>query len=384
MKLIHQNKWNCYRCWVSVFNQSFRVSILLILTTSVLASSYHETSQEREVLKIYKPITFNDLQPGDILCCEVDRNSFVSQAVSLLTNSCITHAAMSYNSKDGTLIEEDSPCVQVASIDRHLQKGRNVFVKRIDPTKIPASTTLEKLQSNIIKISEEYLNDEVPYGTAEAITFALLLVSKKSDLDECSQKIAMKVLKKIADACQHPSKKFKREPTVCSQFVYNCYYDGGYQLEGPQILTSPANQNNTPLFFTGNKGYNNVLWLAYNTLKQQKSKKVYLLSNNEPVTESYEELAKQFVNHIDNNNAMTSLRTSKNNTINIELAEQINRIGNIFASYDQQKGFVSTEDANISGIQYLLNNKDKLNFIAPVDLLNTTNTIIVGVLKSKR
>lgn len=359
--------------------------LLMLIMISNSCTAIKATPQEQETFKNYKPITFNDLQPGDVLCCEGNRNSFVSRAISFLTNSCITHAAMAYNSKDGTLIEENSPCVQVAPIDRYLQEGRNVFVKRIDKTRIPASTTLKKLQSDIIKISEEYLNDATPYDYAEVITFALLLLSKQYYLDEYSQGIASKVLKKFADDWQVRFKKFKMEPTVCSQFVYNCYYDGRYQLEGPLLLTSPSSPNsNASSLFIGDKGHNNLLGLAYNTLNQPKSKKVYPLGNNEPVTESYEDLAQQFVNHTDNNNTRNNFTVSNRNTINVELAEQINRIGNIFASYDQQKGFASAENANTSGIQYLRNNKDKLNFIAPVDLLNTTNTVIVGVLKGKK
>lgn len=51
----------------------------------------------------------NELKEGDILLFSAEKGSFISWAITFLTNVPVSHAAMYYNANKQSIIEETPP-----------------------------------------------------------------------------------------------------------------------------------------------------------------------------------------------------------------------------------------------------------------------------------
>ncbi len=166
-----------------------------------------------------------DLQPGDVLLFSGEEGSLISKAIMWLTDAPVSHAAMAYN-PSSIIVEETPPAVQTNPADERFV-DRTISVMRRTPP-----------QSNydpVLEAATGYLNAEEPYANANLYLVGALLIYRKFAPDTLVQRIIIKILKKITASIityfnehKYPGKR----PMVCSQFVFQCYEDGGtdYQL----------------------------------------------------------------------------------------------------------------------------------------------------------
>lgn len=167
-----------------------------------------------------------DLKPGDILLFSAEKGSFISWAITYLTDASVSHAAMYYNDKERSIIEETPPQVTTNNADKRFE-GRKINVRRLKED-LPIGP--------VIEASTSYLNDKEPYANSGLYIVGLLLMYKKFAPDNLVQKAMVKIFKKITvsivkylENYQYPDKS----PMVCSQFVAQCYAKAGdkYKLK---------------------------------------------------------------------------------------------------------------------------------------------------------
>jgi len=130
----------------------------------------------------------SDLKPADILLFSGEKGSWISEAIMFLTDSSVSHAAMTYTSSE-KIVEESPPAVQVNDAAQRF-KGRTVYVMRIDPSKDSMSPVLDA--------SEGYLNKDEPYAMSNLYLVGLLLLYRKFTPSTQVQKVMLKIFKKLA------------------------------------------------------------------------------------------------------------------------------------------------------------------------------------------
>jgi hypothetical protein len=161
-----------------------------------------------------------DLQSGDVLLFSGEEGSFISAAIMWLTDAPVSHAAMAYIPST-TLVEESPPAVQTnQAADRFVH--RTISVMRRRPPQSDMTPVLEAATG--------YLNDEEPYANANLYLVGILLIYRKFAPDTALQRVIIKILKKLtASLISHfNERKYPGKlPMVCSQFVFQCYEDGG-------------------------------------------------------------------------------------------------------------------------------------------------------------
>jgi len=161
-----------------------------------------------------------DLKPGDILLLSGEKGHFLSEAIMYLTDSPVSHAALSYKTYD-KIVEETLPQIRIIESKTRFE-NRTVFVKRLKKR--------QKSMDPVIQAAEEYLNNLEPYGKANLIILGLLLLYKKFSPNSLTQKVMAKIFKLIADDLINFINKHRypgKYPMVCSQLVYRCYEDAG-------------------------------------------------------------------------------------------------------------------------------------------------------------
>ncbi len=170
----------------------------------------------------------DDLKTGDVLLFSPEKKSFISWAITFLTDAPVSHAAMFYNKENKSIIEETPPQVKVNyALERF--KGREIYVRRLsDKEDLPLSPVIEAATS--------YLNDAEPYDSSGLYMVGLLLIYKKFTPQTPVQKVMVKIFKKIAVSLIkyiHKHSNPGKLPMVCSQFVAQCYDDAGdkYKLK---------------------------------------------------------------------------------------------------------------------------------------------------------
>lgn len=162
----------------------------------------------------------NQLKEGDILLFSPEKGSFISWAITFLTNAPVSHAAIYYNGNKELLVEESPPQVRSADVKERF-KGRNISVMR----------HYENLDMNpVINAASSYLNSDEPYDDVGLYMVGLLLIYKKFSINNLKQKIIIKILKKITAKITKLILEHKypdKNPMVCSQFAAQCYEDAG-------------------------------------------------------------------------------------------------------------------------------------------------------------
>ena len=116
-------------------------------------------------------MNINDLKAGDILLFSPEKGSFISWAITYLTDAPVSHAAMFYEEKSQSIIEETPPQVAINHAAERFE-GREIYVRRLNSKEdLPLSPVIEKAQN--------YLNNAEPYDHSGLYTVGLLLVYKK-------------------------------------------------------------------------------------------------------------------------------------------------------------------------------------------------------------
>lgn len=171
-------------------------------------------------------MNIKDLKSGDVLLFSAEKGSFISWAITFLTKAPVSHAAMFYNEKESTIIEETPPQVAINNANERF-KGRDIYVRRLNKN-LPLTP--------VIETSTSYLNDKEPYDDKGLYMVGVLLMYKRFTPNTIVQKAIVKILKKITFSINkyiNEHKNPNKLPMVCSQFVAQCYAKAGdeYQLK---------------------------------------------------------------------------------------------------------------------------------------------------------
>ncbi|GAA4353017.1 hypothetical protein [Kangiella taiwanensis] len=166
-----------------------------------------------------------DLNAGDILLFSPEEGSWISKAITWLTDAPVSHAAMTYQIPT-KLVEETPPAVRIAEATMRFP-GRTVHVMRLNKP-------IDDFKP-VMDVAARYLNGEAPYAMNNLYLVGMLLIYKKFTPSDTTQKIILRILKRLTEKLLDAINQHKypdKHPMVCSQFVFECYQEAGkaYQL----------------------------------------------------------------------------------------------------------------------------------------------------------
>lgn len=301
----------------------------------------------------------NALKNGDVVLFSPEKGSFLSEAICLLTDSNVSHAAMVYNVTDNensSIIEESPPKVAINNAKRRFT-NRIIYVRRLQGN-------LD--MSPVIKQSELFLNEEIPYNDPELYMLGLLLVYKKFSISDPLQEIIIKILKKLSLELVDIIDKIKydgKKAMICSEFVDKCYNNSGnsYKLIIKNGVLSTSKTDN----FIENK---NLVDISLDYLKNNVVLGSSILSNEEE--KSFEKLAEEFCEEFRKNGEPTG-------TIKTELLQSVQKFA--LLHHRIRNGFDTEENHALKSLK-----SDESMFVFPCDLLNhCENLEEVGVIELK-
>ncbi|MFD1260746.1 hypothetical protein [Entomomonas asaccharolytica] len=298
----------------------------------------------------------NDLKEGDILLFSAEKGSFISWAITFLTNAPVSHAAMYYNANNQSIIEETPPQVAINDAAKRF-KERIIYVQRLD-TNLPLQPVIDK--------ATNYLNNAEPYDKYGLYIVGLLLIYKKVSLNTRAQKVVIRILKKLTASITnyiHEHKTPGKTPMVCSQFVAQCFADAGanYQLKFKNSVLQ-ANDSSS---------------LLEQAIKQLEVTSDYIFDTNNAIAttikEDAETLCKELKEALEFNEqelANTGEDSTTSTSINNQLTDAI-------ASFS----LAHTETDNVLEAMKTFENQLSM-YVFPGDLLlHCTNTKKVGEIK---
>lgn len=161
-----------------------------------------------------------DLQAGDVLLFSAEEGSWISKAITWLTDAPVSHAAMTYQIPT-KMIEETPPAVRVAEATMRFP-GRTIHVMRLNKP-------IDDFKP-VMDVAAQYLNGEAPYATNNLYLLGILLLYKKFTPSDTTQKVIMRILKRLTQRLLNAINQHKypdKHPMVCSQFVFECYQEAG-------------------------------------------------------------------------------------------------------------------------------------------------------------
>lgn len=296
------------------------------------------------------------LKNGDVVLFSPEKGSFLSEAICLLTDSNVSHAAMVYNvngDENSNIIEESPPQVAINNAKMRFT-DRIIYVRR--------------LQGNldmtpVIKQSELFLNEGIPYNDPELYMLGLLLVYKKISLTNPLQEVIIKILKKLSlelvDIIDKKIYKGKKA-MICSEFVDECYNNAGdsYKL----IIKNGVLSSSKLINCTEDK---NLVDMSLNFLDNNIVLGSPLLEQEEM---SVERLAEELCNELRKNlEATTEIKT--------ELLQSVQKFA--ILHHKIRNGFDAEESHALKSLK-----SDESMFVFPCDLLNSCENLDeVGVIE---
>ena len=167
-----------------------------------------------------KMLSLSDLHPADVLLFSPEKKSFISWAITFLTDAPVSHAALYFNTTPPTIIEETPPQVSENPAQKRFH-GRTIHVYR-------HTSTAPLLP--VIDAARLHLNNQEPYDHAGLYMVGLLLMYKKFSITSQKQQIIIRILKKLTATITHYLQQHQtpgKQPMVCSQFVAQCFDDAG-------------------------------------------------------------------------------------------------------------------------------------------------------------
>lgn len=187
-------------------------------------------------------ISTEDFLPGDILLFKVDvsnpNTEWISKAIAFLTNSDVSHAALYMGNN---LLSDEGlsglACHKINDDSADDPAARPTYVRRLE-------TPIDK--EPVLNSAKQYIKNNEPYDTPALVLLGLILIYRKLPIHLLPVDFVTKVLAIAAAKIDeyiasrlHPGKK----PMVCSQYVFQCYEDGGedYQLQVRLFNTLPEN-----------------------------------------------------------------------------------------------------------------------------------------------
>lgn len=159
-----------------------------------------------------------EIKQGDVLIFEAGDN-WVSKSIAFLTKSNVSHSAMVYS--DDSIVEMGTTGIQVNHFGLK-SSGEKAYLLRLHPEHNPAP---------LIKAAEQYIQEDVEYDFASLVFLAGLLIYRNVRPTPKWKKITDIVLgyaclglDKLLNRLMHKS---NQKVMMCSQLVYQCYYDCG-------------------------------------------------------------------------------------------------------------------------------------------------------------
>lgn len=157
---------------------------------------------------------------GDIVLFEMGEDGdFLGKCIAELTNSNITHSAMIY--KNNTMIEMTDSGISVTPFHQG-ENGYKVHLLRFTP---------EVKFEPLLEAADFYINKHPKYDFASLFLLAGLLIFKKINLTTKLSEIIFKILSAnclmLDEIYQNLTGQCDNESMMCSQLVYQCYYDCG-------------------------------------------------------------------------------------------------------------------------------------------------------------
>lgn len=179
-----------------------------------------------------------ELEAGDIILFS-PYDDWESRLIAKMTNSKVTHSAMSYYT-NYEIVEEVPPQAQVAPIKDRVEE-RTIYIMRLDPPNPVMTPVLDR--------AKKYVADKVPYSKVNLVFIGFYMLIRKEFLSHTEQKLLTKLLKVVtADLIKLINQEVfgEKHPFICSQFVFNCYYTAGdeyiLKLKNPPLKNSILRQ----------------------------------------------------------------------------------------------------------------------------------------------
>jgi len=318
-----------------------------------------------------KSIRLEDLHPGDIMLFEAPKDSWISQIISKLTDSCVSHTAIS--DYDPTYIYEEA--LKGAERAKLSYDGKNaIFIRRINTG---ADTGI------VVDIANEYVQKHTPYGMLNLALLGLYMLgynyskkTKYADLIVTVLKITVYEIIKFADTKYYHDEDVY--PMVCSQYAARCY-DVAAEKKGPEYKIR-YNRNVTSVRnllkdiidyvkerFSGTYEYNDDPALVYQNCNDKNPEEKYL---------------KEFLEVLENDDESDAANLGSNGFITDEMVKLFYIYGSILLG---RKKYKDITKESVSGRDFVKLFDDLLKFqetfITPEDLLsNTENLMDMGEL----
>lgn len=157
------------------------------------------------------------LTKGDIILFKA-KDDWLSRAIAWFTQSDVSHAAMAYS--EDSIVELGARGVSVDKVD--VSEGEGIYVMRLVPEMDPAP---------LIASADAYLNAGVRYDYPDLFILAGMLIYKRIpstyDVLHISNKILTVCGFMLDEMIQHVLLHHTDQAMVCSEFVYNVFYDCG-------------------------------------------------------------------------------------------------------------------------------------------------------------
>ncbi len=181
------------------------------------------------------------LQKGDLILFFAGE-TWLSKSIAYLTNAEVTHAAMVYSEDSIIEILADGPQVNPISLQDNEQEGHKAYLVRHVP---------ELDFAPLKRSADEYLQSDAFYDFPGLFLLGGLLIYHKiipsPQTLKCTELILEAGILMLDRFIHQKLLHHTGKPMVCSQFIYQLYYDcgGDYRIPIVDGCFSPKEENDT-------------------------------------------------------------------------------------------------------------------------------------------
>lgn len=179
-------------------------------------------------------LKLEELQIGDVVLYPPEEGDWLAQAIALLTNGSVNHAAIYYGMKDGQhcVVESVLKGVGVNPLPNCItEKYAHPILRHTSATDM----------NTVIECAKRYVDEVNAYPYVNLGMLALLLIAKKFNKETLKSRIlydfALLVCVKLMKAIQDMHIKGDHKMS-CSQFTAQCFTDAGedYDLKFDKLI----------------------------------------------------------------------------------------------------------------------------------------------------
>lgn len=162
-----------------------------------------------------------DLKEADVLLFSASPDC-ISTLAAKLTNSDISHSALSYRQGSEQVIHAREPFVTVDSA-LGVFAGRTIYVMR--------DSRNQSSHKSVLDIADQYKSNQVPFAVTNLFLLSMILLNLRINPSNIFQTIATNILKSVIAAyTEFQTMRTDKKPVVCSQFVYECFQQAGNEF----------------------------------------------------------------------------------------------------------------------------------------------------------